>query len=81
MAFFLYWRWLGLGGPQDKTRKGLKEGEEWLDGDLTDILGYHPCQINGIGRFMRRRLMGRERRGIQDRRIPPFSLLLPRRQG
>ncbi|NLH21225.1 MAG: hypothetical protein GX463_03530, partial [Methanothrix sp.] len=40
LAFFLYWRWLGLGGPQDKTREGLKDGEEWLDGDLTDILGY-----------------------------------------
>jgi len=40
MAFFLYWRWLGLGGPRDKTKEGLKDGEEWLDGDLTDILGY-----------------------------------------
>jgi len=40
MAFFFYWRWLGLGGPRDKTKEGLKDGEEWLDGDLTDILGY-----------------------------------------
>ena len=31
---------MGLGGPQDKTREGLKDGEEWLDGDLTNILGY-----------------------------------------
>ncbi len=40
LAFFFYWRWLGLGGPQDKTKESLKDGEEWLDGDLTDILGY-----------------------------------------
>ena len=40
MAFFFYWWWLGLGGTKDKTREGLKDGEEWLDGDLTDILGY-----------------------------------------
>ena len=31
---------MGLGGPRDKTRESLKDGEEWLDDDLTDILGY-----------------------------------------
>lgn len=40
MAFFFYWWWLGLGGPREKTKEALKDGEEWLDGDLTDILGY-----------------------------------------
>ncbi|MDD1732812.1 MAG: hypothetical protein LUQ53_02435, partial [Methanothrix sp.] len=35
------WRWVGPGGPRDKTKgRALKDGEEWLDGDLTDILGY-----------------------------------------
>jgi hypothetical protein len=40
IAFFLYWWWLGLGGPMDKTKDSLREGEEWLDGDVTDILGF-----------------------------------------
>lgn len=40
IAFFLYWWWVGLGGPKDKTKESLKDGEEWLDGDITDILGY-----------------------------------------
>jgi len=40
IAFFLYWRWVGLGGPKDKTKDSLKDGEEWVDGDATDILGF-----------------------------------------
>jgi hypothetical protein len=40
IAFFFYWRWMGLGGPRDKTKENLKDGEEWLDRDPTDILGY-----------------------------------------
>jgi len=40
ITFFIYWWWLGLGGPKDKTKESLNEGEEWLDGDLTDILGF-----------------------------------------
>jgi hypothetical protein len=32
---------VGLGGLRHKTKgRALKDGEEWLDGDLTDILGY-----------------------------------------
>ena len=31
------WDWAGSG---IKPRRSLKDGEEWLDGDLTDILGY-----------------------------------------
>lgn len=39
--FFIYWRLVGLGGLRHKTKgRALKDGEEWLDGDLTDILGY-----------------------------------------
>ena len=39
-SFGGFWRALGLGGPKDRTKEGLKEGEEWLDGDITDILGF-----------------------------------------
>ena len=35
-----FWGALGLGGPKDRTKEGLKEGEEWLDGDIADILGF-----------------------------------------
>jgi hypothetical protein len=31
---------VGLGGPKDKTKESLKEDEKWLDGDVTDILGF-----------------------------------------
>lgn len=40
IAFAFYWWAVGLGGSKDKTKDGLKEGEEWLDGDATDILGF-----------------------------------------
>jgi hypothetical protein len=40
LAFSLFWWALGLGGPKDKTRERLKDGDEWLDGDLFDILGF-----------------------------------------
>ena len=40
ISFGGFWRALGLGGPKDRTKEGLKEGEEWLDGDITDILGF-----------------------------------------
>jgi hypothetical protein len=40
LAFSLFWWALGLGGPRDRTRESLKEGDEWLDGDLFDILGF-----------------------------------------
>jgi len=40
LIFALFWWALGLGGPKDKTLASLKEGEEWLDGDITDILGF-----------------------------------------
>lgn len=40
IAFAVFWRAVGLGGPKDRTIARLKEGEEWLDGDVTDILGY-----------------------------------------
>jgi len=35
-----FWGALGLGGPKDRTKEGLKEGEEWLDGDIAGILGF-----------------------------------------
>jgi hypothetical protein len=31
---------VGLGGPKDKNPESLKEGEEWLDGDISDIIGF-----------------------------------------
>jgi len=40
LIFTLYWWWVGLGGSRDKTKECLKDGEEWLDGDATDILGF-----------------------------------------
>jgi len=40
LIFALYWRWIGLGSFRDKTKKSLKDGEDWLDGDVTDILGF-----------------------------------------
>jgi len=40
ITFAFYWWAVGLGGPRDKTRECLKDGEEWLDGDLTDIMGF-----------------------------------------
>jgi hypothetical protein len=40
IVFAFYWRYVGLGGPKDKTKDSLKDGEEWLDGDVTDILGF-----------------------------------------
>lgn len=40
IAFAFYWWAVGLGGPRDKTKESLKDGEEWLDGDATDILGF-----------------------------------------
>lgn len=48
LAFALFWWRVGLGGPKDKTReilkdktdKGQEDVEEWLDGDVTDILGF-----------------------------------------
>ena len=40
LVFALFWWALGLGGPKDKTLAGLPPGEEWLDGGITDILGF-----------------------------------------
>jgi hypothetical protein len=40
ISFGGFWGALGLGGPKDRTKESLKEGEEWLDGDITDILGF-----------------------------------------
>jgi len=40
LVFALFWWALGLGGPKDKTLASLQPGEEWLDGDITDILGF-----------------------------------------
>jgi len=39
-AFSVFWWAMGLGGPKDKTKESLPQGEEWPDGDITDILGY-----------------------------------------
>lgn len=38
--FASFWWAMGLGGPKDRTQAGLQPGEEWLDGDITDILGF-----------------------------------------
>ena len=38
LAFSLIW-W-ALGGPKDKTRESLKDGDEWLDGDIFDLLSF-----------------------------------------
>jgi hypothetical protein len=40
IVFAFYWWYVGLGGPKDKTKDSLKEGEVWLDDDVTDILGF-----------------------------------------
>ncbi|MDQ1262199.1 MAG: hypothetical protein QG575_1380 [Euryarchaeota archaeon] len=40
IIFALFWWRVGLGGPRDRTLAGLQPGEEWLDGDITDILGF-----------------------------------------
>ncbi|MCX6678208.1 MAG: pentapeptide repeat-containing protein [Methanothrix sp.] len=40
VVFALFWWALGLGGPKDRTQASLPPGEEWLDGDITDILGF-----------------------------------------
>jgi uncharacterized protein YjbI with pentapeptide repeats len=40
VIFGIFWKVLGLGGPQDLTNASLQPGEEWLDGDITDILGF-----------------------------------------
>jgi hypothetical protein len=48
LVFALFWWRVGLGGPKDKTRESLKDrtgesqqdDEEWLDGDITDILAF-----------------------------------------
>lgn len=40
IAFAFYWWSVGLGGPIDKTKESLKEGEGWPDSDATDILGF-----------------------------------------
>jgi len=40
ISFAGFWRALGLGGPKDRTKEGLKPDEEWLEGDITDILGF-----------------------------------------
>ena len=53
IAFFFCWRGLCLGGPQGKTKESLNEGEEWLDEDITDILGY------SVTVFLRHRVLHR----------------------
>jgi len=40
LLFALFWWALGLGGPKDRTLANLPPGEEWLDDDITDILGF-----------------------------------------
>jgi len=40
VAFAAFWWAVGLGGPKDKTRASLKDGDDWLDSGITDILGY-----------------------------------------
>ena len=40
IVFAGFWGAIGLGGPKDITKKSLKDDEEWLDGDITDILGF-----------------------------------------
>lgn len=40
LAFAVFWWAIGISGPNDRTRASLKDGDDWLDGDITDILGY-----------------------------------------
>jgi len=48
LVFAAFWWRVGLGGPKDITRESLKDKsgespkdiEEWLDGDITDILAF-----------------------------------------
>jgi hypothetical protein len=40
LVFALFWWSVGLGGPEDRTQESLKDIEEWLDGDITDILAF-----------------------------------------
>lgn len=40
LVFALFWWRLGIGGPEDRTLACLQPGEEWLDGDITDILAF-----------------------------------------
>jgi hypothetical protein len=40
IVFSIFWWHLGLGGPKDRTQESLEKGEEWLDGDLFDLLSF-----------------------------------------
>ncbi len=40
LVFTLFWWEQGLGGPNDMTPAVLPVGEEWVDGDIIDILGF-----------------------------------------
>jgi hypothetical protein len=40
LVFALFWWRVGLGGREDGTLTSLPAGEEWLDGDIADILAF-----------------------------------------